>query len=151
MNPADVTFILPIDGYYQLIDADGFTDISEVGPGLAGKLTGQVGTVFGSPVIVTDQMADVLRTSGSSGVSKTAALAVNSANYIIPRLRGVTFETDYQVQQQRNLIVAHQSLGFQNWKQAQVHIFLRFVQFTTKTCNTTYEGFAPHKFLLMDL
>ncbi|MAH72846.1 MAG: hypothetical protein CMK29_01960 [Porticoccaceae bacterium] len=113
MNPADVTFILPIDGYYQLIDADGFTDISEVGPGLAGKLTGQVGTVFGSPVIVTDQMADVLRTAGSSGVSKTAALAVNSANYIIPRLRGVTFETDYQVQQQRNLIVAHQSLGFQ--------------------------------------
>ena len=33
-------------------------------------------------------------------------------NYVIPRLRGVTIETDYEVANQRNVIVASQSLGF---------------------------------------
>ena len=37
---------------------------------------------------------------------------MNVDNYVIPRLRGVSIETDYIVKEQRNVIVASQSLGF---------------------------------------
>jgi hypothetical protein len=33
-------------------------------------------------------------------------------NYVIPRLRGVNVETDYIVKEQRTVLVATQSLGF---------------------------------------
>ena len=110
INPSDVTYILPNDGYYELIDASGFTDVTEVGSDLATKLTGQVGSVFGSPVIVTDQLAKNLGATGAA--TTTAGLAVYTPGYVIPRLRGVNIETDYEVTMQRTGIVASQSLGF---------------------------------------
>ena len=111
LRPLDIAYIIPTDGYYQLIDATGFTDVSEVGEALAGKLTGLVGTVFGSPVIATDQLAQNLAAAGAA--TSTAALAVYTGNYVMPRLRGVNIETDYEVANQRNVIVATQSLGFE--------------------------------------
>ena len=108
IRPADVAYIVNNDEYYNLIDASGFTDITEVGSDVATKLTGVVGSVFGSPVIVTDQLA--ARPSGDG--TTTAAAAVYTPNYVIPRLRGVNIETDYEVAEQRTAIVASQSLGF---------------------------------------
>jgi len=110
LNASDVAFIVPTDAYYELIDATGFTDVTEVGSDLATKLTGMVGTVFGSPVIATDRLASNLGAGGAA--TTTAALAVNMNNYVVPRLRDVSIETDYIVKEQRNVIVASQSLGF---------------------------------------
>ena len=110
MDPSRVAYIVPNDVYYELIDASGFTDVQEVGNDLATKLVGVVGSVYGSPVIATDRLANNLASSGSP--TTTAALAVNVDNYVIPRLRGVSIETDYIVKEQRNVIVASQSLGF---------------------------------------
>ena len=42
-----------------------------------------------------------------------AACAVYARNYVIPRLRGVQVEQDYEVMNQRRVIVATQSLGFE--------------------------------------
>ena len=39
--------------------------------------------------------------------------AVNTRNYVIPRLGGVTVEQDYEVMNQRRVIVASQALGFE--------------------------------------
>ena len=56
-------------------------------------------------IVVSEEMpAD----SGSSA----ACVAVYNQGFVIPRLRGVTVETDYEVQKQRKAIVASQSLGF---------------------------------------
>ncbi len=110
MDPSRVAYIVPNDVYYELIDASGFTDVQEVGNDIATKLVGVVGSVYGSPVIATDRLANNLASSGSP--TTTAALAVNVDNYVIPRLRGVSIETDYIVKEQRNVIVASQSLGF---------------------------------------
>ena len=110
MDPSRVAYIVPNDVYYELIDASGFTDVQEVGNDIATKLVGVVGSVYGSPVIATDRLANNLASSGSP--TTTAALAVNVDNYVIPRLRGVSIETDYIVKEQRNVIVAAQSLGF---------------------------------------
>ena len=60
MNASDVAYILPVDGYLQLIDGPGFTDITEVGSDLASKVTGMIGTIYGSPVIASDILASNL-------------------------------------------------------------------------------------------
>ena len=113
-NPSDVAFIVPMDVYYTLIDAQGFTDISEVGQPLATKLNGVVGTVFGSRVIATEVITSgKIANSGGGAYGGTCALAVNTSNYLIPRLRGVNIETEYSVKEQRTNLVASQSLGFE--------------------------------------
>ena len=110
MNPADVAYIVGIDQYYNLIADAGFSDVSEVGSDLALKRLGVVGAIYGSPVIATDVLAQGTKETGA--FTGTAALAVNVRNYVIPRLKGVSIETDYEVAGQRTAIVASQSLGF---------------------------------------
>ena len=110
MNPADVAYIVGIDQYYNLIADAAFSDVSEVGSDTAMKLVGQVGSIYGSPVIATDALAQGTKEAGA--FTGTAAAAVNVRNYVIPRLKGVSIETDYEVAGQRTAIVAAQSLGF---------------------------------------
>ena len=110
MNPADVAYIVGIDQYYNLIADAAFSDVSEVGSDTAMKLVGAVGSIYGSPVIATDALAQGTKEAGA--FTGTAAAAVNVRNYVIPRLKGVSIETDYEVAGQRTAIVAAQSLGF---------------------------------------
>jgi hypothetical protein len=104
MNPADVTFIVNTQEYYSLLQDAEFQDVNLVGD-IATKLSGEIGSVFGSKVIVCDEFA-------TPAVSKFYALAVYTKNYVMPRLRGVTIESDYEVANQRRVLVASQRLGF---------------------------------------
>mgnify|MGYP005991726659 FL=1 len=106
INPTDVAYIISQARYYELIEDAGFADITDVGSDIATKLTGAIGAVYGSPVIVSDSFA-----AEADGIP--CAFAVNTRNYAIPRLRGVAVETDYEVGNQRRVIVATQSLGFE--------------------------------------
>ena len=106
INPSDVAYIISQARYYELIEDSGFADITDVGSDIATKLTGAIGAVYGSPVIVSDSFA-----AEADGIP--CAFAVNTRNYAIPRLRGVAVETDYEVGNQRRVIVATQSLGFE--------------------------------------
>ena len=106
VSPSDVAYIVSQSRYFELIEDAAFQDITDVGSNIATKITGQIGAVFGSPVIVTDSFP-----AESSGIP--LAFAVNTRNYVIPRLRGVTVETDYEVGNQRNVVVASQALGFE--------------------------------------
>jgi HK97 family phage major capsid protein len=106
LNPSDVTFIVSQNMYYDLLSDSAFQSLDEVGTELAIKVTGTVGAVFGSPVIVSEEFA-------AEGAGVPVAYAVYARNYVIPRLRGVTVEQDYEVMNQRRVIVASQSLGFE--------------------------------------
>jgi HK97 family phage prohead protease/HK97 family phage major capsid protein len=103
--PEDVAYIVSQKRYYDLLADPEFADITDVGSDIATKVTGTIGAVYGSPVIISDNFeAEV---AGAS-----VAYAVALRNYVIPRLRGVTVEQDYEVGNQRRVIVASQSLGF---------------------------------------
>ena len=104
INPADVAYIVNMEEYYNLVNDPAFSDISEVGSDIAAKVTGTMGSVYGSPVVVSDHF--------SRAANKTAACAVNVHNYVVPRLRGVNIESDYETANQRTAVVASQSLGF---------------------------------------
>ena len=107
LNPSDVTYIVSSASYYDLLSDSAFQTLDEVGSDLAVRVTGTIGAVFGSPVVVSEEFpAD--NTNGNM-----AAVAVYARNYVIPRLRGVTVEQDYEVMNQRRVIVATQSLGFE--------------------------------------
>ena len=106
INPGDMAYIVSQARYFELIEDAGFQDITDVGSDMATKVTGQIGSVFGTPVVVSDSF-------GAEAAGVPAAFAVNLRNYVIPRLRGVTVESDYEVGNQRNVIVASQALGFE--------------------------------------
>ncbi len=105
VNPSDVAYIVSQDRYFELIEDPAFADITDVGSNVATKITGSIGSVYGSPVIISDNFA-----AEASGQS--VAVAVHARNYIMPRLRGIAVETDREVREQKRVIVATQSLGF---------------------------------------
>ena len=104
INPSEVVYIVSQRSYYELLEDAEFQDANLVGD-MATKLNGEIGQVYGSRVLMCDEFA-------SPAVSKFAAIAVNPRNYVMPRLRGVTIESDYEVANQRRVLVASQRLGF---------------------------------------
>ena len=104
INPSDVVYVVSQRGYYELLEDAEFQDANLVG-NQATKLTGEIGTVFGSRVLMCDEFA-------APATGKMHALAVNPRNFVLPRLRGVTIESDYEVANQRRVLVASQRLGF---------------------------------------
>ena len=104
VNPSEVVYLVSQRSYYELLEDSEFQDANLVGD-MATKLSGEIGQVFGSRVLLCDEFA-------TPAVSKFAAIAVYPRNYVIPRLRGVTIESDYEVANQRRVLVASQRLGF---------------------------------------
>ena len=104
VNPADVVYIVSQRSYYELLEDAEFQDAQLVGD-MATKLSGEIGQVFGSRVLLCDEFA-------TPAVGKFAAIAVHPRNFVLPRLRGVTVESDYEVINQRRVLVASQRIGF---------------------------------------
>jgi len=104
VDPKEVVYIVSQSGYFQLLEDAEFQDVNLVGD-MATKLTGEIGTVFGSKVLVCDEFA-------TAAVSKFHAVAVYPRNFVMPRLRGMTVESDYEVGNQRRVLVASQRVGF---------------------------------------
>jgi len=104
VNPSEVVYIVSQRTYYELLEDPEFQDAQLVGD-MATKLSGEIGQVFGSRVLLCDEFA-------TPAVSKFGAVAVNPRNYVLPRLRGVTVESDYEVINQRRVLVASQRIGF---------------------------------------
>jgi HK97 family phage prohead protease/HK97 family phage major capsid protein len=106
LNPSELVYVVSQAHYFDLLNDGEFATVDEVGSDMALRLAGQVGMVFGSPVVVSDNFtADV--EDGFGG-----AFCINPSNFVMPRLRGVTVEQDYEVAAQRRILVASQHLGF---------------------------------------
>ncbi|OUT95623.1 MAG: hypothetical protein CBB96_03590 [Gammaproteobacteria bacterium TMED36] len=105
INPADLVYIVSLGVYYDLLAEDGdFRTVDKAGSDIAANINGMMGTAFGSPVIVSNEL--------NPADEGTAAIVVNTGRFVIPRLKGVTIETDYEVGKQRNVLVASQAFGF---------------------------------------
>ena len=104
VNPDDLVYVVSLAGYQDLLADADFDTVDEVGA-LATRVTGQVGMLFGSPVIVSDLIA------GATDQGSYGAI-INTKSCLIGRLKGVSLETDYEVSNQRTGIIAAQSLGF---------------------------------------
>ena len=106
LAPAEMAYIVSQDSYFDLLNDANFQTLDEVGSDLAARVVGTVGAVYGSPVVVSEEFP-------TAATGTPAAFACYTRNYVTPRLRGVTVEQDYEVMNQRRVIVASQSLGFE--------------------------------------
>lgn len=104
VNPADIMGVLSLDAWYDLLEDTEFASLNEVGS-QATKLTGVVGRVYGINFVVSPEMP--AEANGAAGI-----ILVNPRNFLVPRLRGVTLQSDYDVERQRRVLVATQRLGF---------------------------------------
>ena len=104
VNPNDVVYIVSQSAYFQLLEDAEFQDANLVGD-MATKLSGEIGQVFGSRVLMCDEFP-------AQAANGYGAIAVYARNYVMPRLRGVTIESDYEVANQRRVLVASQRIGF---------------------------------------
>jgi hypothetical protein len=100
----DVVYVVSQRGYFELLEDPEFQDFNVVNT-IATKMTGEVGQIFGSAVMVCDEFP-------APAAGGYHALALNRRNFVVPRLRGVTVESDYLVEDQHRVLVTSQRLGF---------------------------------------
>lgn len=105
LKPQDLIYVVSQNSYFDLMEDAEFQDADLVGQNNAVKLTGEVGLLYGSRVVICDEFA-------APAANKVHAIALNRRNFVVPRLRGVTVESEYQVEAQRRVLVTSQRLGF---------------------------------------
>jgi HK97 family phage prohead protease len=108
LNPSDIVYVVSSDVYFDLLDDSNFQTMDKVGSN-ATILTGQIGMVLGSPVLVSGEFA--AKAGGTAGA--IGAVALNANNFMVGNYRGLTLESDYNVEYQMRLMVASLRMGFQ--------------------------------------
>ena len=77
VNPNDVVYVVSQAVYFQLLEDAEFQDANLVGD-LATKLSGEIGQVFGTRVLMCDEFP-------AQAANGFGAIAVYARNYVMPR------------------------------------------------------------------
>lgn len=96
LNPAEMAFIVPISSYYALVTDTNVITVDKFGP-QATILNGQLGSLYGVPIIVSEHVRTNLNASGihdNITTTKTYALAVNRMEWVMGQRTPLALETD---------------------------------------------------------
>lgn len=109
LDPSELVFVVSTDVYYDLLDDTSFQTMDKVGSS-ATFLTGQVGNVGNTPVVVSAEFPT--KAGGTSSASTNiGALCVAPANFLAGNQRGLRFDTQELVETQRRVLVASLRTG----------------------------------------
>lgn len=109
LDPSELRFIVQTEVYYDLLDDTSFQTMDKVGPA-ATLLTGQVGMIGNTPVLVSD--AFPVKAGGlNTATTNIGAICVAPANFLVGNQRGVRFDTQDLVETQRKVLVASLRTG----------------------------------------
>lgn len=97
LDPAAVVFIVSTDVYYDLLDDGDFSTVDRVGD-RATLLTGQIGSVGNSPVLVSAEFPN--KANNALG-----AIAYAPGNFIVGNQRGLRMDSGDLVEEQRRILV----------------------------------------------
>jgi len=115
LDPAEVTFIVNNDVYYNLLDDEKFQTMNQVGV-QATLLTGQIGTIGNSPVLVSGELPSMPASNPAATALATltnvGAIAVYTPNFAIGNQRGLRLDTQDLVAEQRRVMVSSMRMGF---------------------------------------
>ena len=118
LNPAECAFIVPISSYYALVTDSNVITVDKLGP-QATILNGQLGSLYGIPIIVSEHVRTNLNASGvhdAITTTKTYALCVNRMEWVFGQRTPLALEVDdslYRETYQR-VIVGFMRQDFQN-------------------------------------
>ena len=102
----DISLVVSQDAYWDLILDPEWADVQQVAQANATKLVGEVGNIYGMPVIVSNEFE-------AKGVSKAYAVMVNTSNFVTTRQRGMTLRSDFDVELDRTVFVATQRVNLE--------------------------------------
>ena len=103
LDPSELVYIVSTEGYYDLLEDTNFLTVDKVGQ-QATLLTGQIGAVGNTPVIVSAEFAD--KAAGSVG-----AICFAPGNFLVGNQRGLRVDTQDLVETQRRVMVASLRTG----------------------------------------
>ena len=109
LNPAEVTYVVSTDVYYDLLEDSDFRSMDKV-DSAATLITGQIGSIANSPVLVSAEFP--AKASGAlTALTNVGAVAVNTANFIVGNQRGLRMDTQDLVETQQKVMVASLRTG----------------------------------------
>ncbi len=109
LTQSDIVYVVSTDIYYNLLDDTMFQTMDKVGA-QATLLTGQIGMIGQTPVIVSD--AFPTKAGGAATASTNiGAICLAPANFIAGSQRGLRFDTQELVETQRRVMVASLRTG----------------------------------------
>ena len=103
LDPSELVYIVSTDVYYDLLDDEIFQTVDKIGT-QATLLTGQVGSIANTPVLVSAEFAD--KAAGAAG-----AICFAPGNFIAGNQRGLRIDTQDLVETQRKVMVASLRTG----------------------------------------
>ncbi len=103
LNPAEVTYIVSTDVYYDLLEDANFRSMDKV-DSAATLITGQIGSIANSPVLVSAEFE-------AKAATKVGAIAVATSNFIVGNQRGLRIDTQDLVETQQKVMVASLRTG----------------------------------------
>jgi len=105
LDPADVVYVVDNTTYYNLLEDSVFQTMNQVGP-QATLLTGQIGQIGNSPVLVSGEFV------GTGASNSIAAVCFAPGNFVVGNQRGLRIDTQELVETQRRVMVASLRTGF---------------------------------------
>ena len=103
LDPSELVYIVSTENYYDLLEDPVFQTMDKVGT-QATVLTGQIGAVGNTPVLVSAEFED--KAAGAAG-----AIVFNPGNFIVGNQRGLRIDTQDLVETQRKVMVASLRTG----------------------------------------
>jgi HK97 family phage prohead protease/HK97 family phage major capsid protein len=103
LNPSELVAFVSTQAYYELLEDEKFLTVDKAGPA-ATILTGQVGSIGNTPVIVSSSF-------DTAAVGGAAAVIVNPSNFLVGTHRGMRVDSDDEVVNQRSVLVASMRIG----------------------------------------
>jgi N4-gp56 family major capsid protein len=103
LDPSELVYIVSTENYYDLLEDENFLTVDKVG-NQATLLTGQIGAVGNTPVIVSAEFAD-------KAADAVGAICFNPGNFLVGNQRGLRVDTQDLVETQRRVMVASLRTG----------------------------------------
>jgi HK97 family phage prohead protease/HK97 family phage major capsid protein len=103
LDPSELVYIVSTENYYDLLEDTNFLTVDKVG-NQATLLTGQIGAVGNTPVIVSAEFAD-------KAADAVGAICFNPGNFLVGNQRGLRVDTQDLVETQRRVMVASLRTG----------------------------------------
>lgn len=115
VNPRELAYITSISSYIQLLTVDEVLTMDKIG-NLGTVMQGQLGSIDGIPIVVSEFMREDLNTSGvydGSTTTDTILLLANTRSfYKAYKPGGVKVETGSDIETQQKIAVASRRLDF---------------------------------------
>ena len=109
LEPSELVYVVNTETYYNLLDDTNFMTVDKVGD-RATLLTGQIGTIANTPVVVSGEMPAIAEAADGAGTN-IAAFCFAPANFLVGSQRGLRVDTDVLTERQSRVLVASLRTG----------------------------------------